>query len=54
MSMLLSYEYKTKKIRFHFNMKEPGAEKLSEYDFQWNTYLDLTDPIDMAMVNEKK
>ena len=52
--MLLSYEYATKKIRFHFNMKEPGAEKLSEYDFQWNTHLDLEDSSDMAMVNEKK
>ena len=54
MTMLLSYEYSSKTIRFHFNMKEParrGHAFLAETDMQWNTHLDLNDPDDAALVN---
>lgn len=54
--MLLSYEYATETIRFHFNMKEPGREGedgLSETDVQWNTKLLLKNESDKMMVNVK-
>ena len=43
LAMLMSYEYATQTIRFHFNMKEPAGEFYPEMDFQWNTHLDLKD-----------
>ena len=54
--MLLSYEYATETIRFHFNMKEPGRigdDTLAETDVQWNTKLDLKNASDRMMVNVK-
>mmetsp|Transcript_30603 Transcript_30603/g.37780 ORF Transcript_30603/g.37780 Transcript_30603/m.37780 type:complete len:173 (+) Transcript_30603:25-543(+) len=47
LTVLMSYEYSTKTIRFHFNMKEParrGNAFLAETDMQWNTHLDLSNP----------
>ena len=56
--MLMSYEYATETIRFHFNMKEPGRDGeddgFAETDVQWNTMLDLKNPSDQIMVNPKK
>ena len=52
LTMLMSYEYATETIRFHFNMKEPAGELFPEMDFQWNTHLDLSDPADGANVSE--
>ena len=53
LTMLMSYEYQSKTIRFHFNMKEParrGNAFLAETDMQWNTYLDLNDKEDADFV----
>ena len=57
--MLLSYEYATDTIRFHFNMKEPGfagedeAANFAETDVQWNTQLNLKKPEDKILVSEE-
>lgn len=53
LTMLMSYEYQSKTIRFHFNMKEParrGNAFLAETDMQWNTYLDLNERDDSDLV----
>ena len=50
----VSYEYQSKYLRFHFNMKEPGGEYFSENDMQWNTHLDLGDQYDLEMINTEK
>lgn len=53
-TLLMSYEYATKTIRFHVNMKEPwrkGSAFLKETDMQFNSYLDLNEEADRAMVD---
>ena len=55
LTLLLSYEYATSTVRFHFNMKEPAIQNeafLAETDMQWNTQLDLTKSEDRFMVNQ--
>ena len=54
LAMLMSYEYASQTIRFHFNMMEPAGDFYPEMDFQWNTHLDLKDFADAAMVNRPK
>ena len=51
--MLMSYEYVSQTIRFHFNMKEPNHERgiFAETDYQFNTHLDLKHPDDMFSVD---
>ena len=54
--MLMSYEYATETIRFHFNMKEPGYAgdnaNFAETDVQWNTSLNLKKPEEKILVSE--
>ena len=56
--MLLSYEYATETIRFHFNMKDPGYQGdeafFAETDVQWNTQLNLKKEEDAVMVDAKR
>ena len=57
LTMLLSYEYISQTIRFHFNMKEPNHEKgispniYAETDYQFNTHLDLKHPDDIFKID---
>lgn len=56
--MLLSYEYATETIRFHFNMKDPGYQGdeafMAETDLQWNSQLNLKKEEDAIMVDTER
>lgn len=41
LTLLVSYDTLTEKMRFHFNMKEPRHEYFPEIDFQWNQMLEV-------------
>lgn len=52
LTVLITYDTFLKRMRFHFNMKEPTHDHYPEIDFQWNTHLDLTSTQDNSVVNK--